>query len=404
MPSLYDSFLKGIAKSKQWQQQFTESQTSSKAFDDSFLILAPEIFVSTKESHKLLEQIGERASASIVAVIGSKLCGKSTAIHQAVQNINDNGHKQDDKNKIFRALYKSCDDNFAKWWEETDFSSTQFFFFDHIYPIWDNFDEQSFQDLLERSKQDEILIIVILDSIEHYQLEKRFKHESITIFGKNLEKKKLQFNHPSSLEIEQIIKRRADFIGRPFVFPREVLSTISILSLGLPGLALWISRHLFSRLDDQDDKYVLSSSDVHKTAEYLGFIPALRLIMEHNLQNTKHPDLKNENTIWPVLDPLKEAISDGSTALLQYLTQIKGTTKSWGPILKEMVLLNHDSKIGAIKRSDLQERTGIKESSLTYQCQNLIKEKIITYSKIGREVFYELRSPVKEALELTLYG
>jgi hypothetical protein len=176
------------------------------------------------------------------------------------------------------------------------------------------------------------------------------------------------------------------------------------LSLGLPGLALWIARHLFSRLDAQDDKYVLSSSDVHKTAEYLGFIPALRLIMEHNIQNTKQPDLKIEYPIWPVLEPLKEAINEGSTTLLQYLTKIKGTTKSWGPILEEMVLLNHDSKIGAIKRSDLQERTGIKESSLTYQCQNLIKERIVNYSKIGREVFYELRSPIKEALELTFFG
>ncbi|MHA2074125.1 MAG: hypothetical protein ACW97X_05870 [Candidatus Hodarchaeales archaeon] len=404
MPSLYDSFLKGIAKSKQWQQQFTESQTSSKAFDDSFLVSAPEIFVQTKESNKLLEQIGERAGASIVAVIGPKRCGKSTAIHQAVKNINDHGDKQDDEDKKFRALYKSCDDNFAKWWEETDFSSTQFFFFDHIYPIWDNFNEQSFQDLLERSKQEEILIIVILDSIEHNRLETRFKPEPITIFGKNLENKKLLFNRPSSLEIEQIIKRRTDFIGRPFVFPREVLTTISIMSLGLPGLALWIARHLFSRLDAQDDKYVLSSSDVHKTAEYLGFIPALRLIMEHNIQNTKQPDLKIEYPIWPVLEPLKEAINEGSTTLLQYLTKIKGTTKSWGPILEEMVLLNHDSKIGAIKRSDLQERTGIKESSLTYQCQNLIKERIVNYSKIGREVFYELRSPIKEALELTFFG
>ncbi len=97
--------------------------------------------------------------------------------------------------------------------------------------------------------------------------------------------------------------------------------------------------------------------------------------MEHNIQNTKQPDLKNENPIWPVLDPLKEAINEGSTTLLQYLTKTKGTTKSWGPILEEMLLLNHET--GNIKRSDLQERTGVKESSLTYQCQNLIREKIL---------------------------
>lgn len=402
MPSLYDSFLKGIAKSKEWQQHFTESQTSSKVFDDNFLVSEPEVFVPTKESHKLIEQIGKRAGASLVAVIGPKRCGKSTAIQQAVKIINDNGEKQLDEDKRFKALYKSYDDNIARWWEETDFSSTQFFFFDHIYPSWNNFTEQSFQDLLERSKQKKILIIVILDSIEHSWLESRFKPEPITIFGQKLEKKEIIFNHPSSIEVERIIKRRAEFIGRPFVFPREVLSTIGILSLGLPGLALWITRHLFSRLDDQDDKYVLSTSDVHKTAEYLGFIPALRLIMEHNLQNTKQPDLKNESPIWPVLDPLKEAINEGSSTLLQYLTKVKGNTKSWKPILKEMLLLDH--KTGDIKRSDLQERTGIKESSLTYQCQNLIRDRIINYYKTGREVYYELRSPVKEALELSHFG
>ena len=146
----------------------------------------------------------------------------------------------------------------------------------------------------------------------------------------------------------------------------------------------------------------MTTHSAHHTAEILGFSPALKLIIEHNLRYTLQPDHNVKKQVWPILEPLKEGINEGSSTLLQYLTKIKGISKSWLPILEEMLLLNHET--GNVKRSDLQERTGIKESSLTYQCQNLIKEKIVNYSKVGREVYYELRSPIKEALELTFFS
>jgi hypothetical protein len=335
-----------------------------------------------------------------MAVIGPKRSGKSSTIQQIVNSINEYEESKttnDDQNK---AIYKAYDDNFWSWWDETDFSMTQIFFFDHIYPIWQNFTEQSFQDLLKRSKKHNILVVVILDSVEHHWLKLKSKSKPILIFGKR--PYEFSFKHPSPLEIVNIIKKRTEYIGKPNLFSLEILTTLGTISLGLPGLALWLCRHLISLVNGQEEKVELTTHSAHHTAEILGFSPALKLIIEHNLRYTLQPDHNVKKQVWPILEPLKEGINEGSSTLLQYLTKIKGISKSWYPILEEMLLLNHET--GNIKRSDLQERTGIKESSLTYQCQNLIKENIVTYSKVGREVYYELRSPIKEALEITFFG
>lgn len=362
------------------------------AFRDDFILKSPDSFVLTNEVHQLSQLLGQILNASStkeeicsqVTIIGPQRSGKSTSVQQIANELNQNLGKN-------YTQYRAYDSHFWSWWEEAEFNSTQLFFFDNIYPIWNHLTRQSFEDLTNRSGHKRILIVTILSSIEHHWLRFSQKTSRIKIF--DTESFEFHFKRPSPLEIESIIKKRAECLGKPSLFSPEVLDAIQKRSLGLPGLALWLIRNTILDLENQEKGEVTSTS-IHKTAQYLGFGPALKIIYEHDLQSSQQENEK----IWPELQ--KDNLD--SSPLVQSLTQLKSVTSSWKPLLEEMLLLTQQNNV--IKRSELQERTGIKESSLTYQCQNLVKEKIVSYSKKGREVFYQLRTPVKEALELTLFA
>ena len=234
--------------------------------------------------------------------------------------------------------------------------------------------------------------MTILNTIEYQQL--RFSHKTSRIKVFDTEPFEFSFKRPSFLEIEYIIKKRAETLGKPNLFSSKVLKTIGDYSLGLPGLALWIVRELIATIESQEEWQKITPALVHRIAQYLGFGPALKIVYDHDRDSLHQDEQVIKNRVWPILQ-------DNSN-LIRSFNQLKGATQSRKPLLEEMVLLAHQDS--DIKRSELQERTGIKESSLTYQCQNLVKEKIVSYSKQGREVSYQLRSPVKEALELTLFS
>lgn len=372
---------------------FEETRSLADAFRDDFILKSPDSFVLTKEVHQLSQLLGQILNASSkkeeicsqVTIIGPQRSGKSTTVQQIANELNQNLGKD-------YTQYRAYDSHFWSWWEEAEFNSTQLFFFDNIYPIWSHFTRQSFKDLTNRSSHKRILVVTILNSIEHHWLRFSQKTSRIKIF--DTEPFEFHFKRPSHLEIENIIKKRAECLGKPSLFSPEVIDAIQKRSLGLPGLALWLIRNTILDLENQE-KGEITSTSIHKTAQYLGFGPALKIIYEHDLQSSHQENEK----IWPEL--YKDNNLD-SSPLMQSLTQLKSIASSWKPLLEEMLLLAQQND--EIKRSELQEKTGIKESSLTYQCQNLIKEKIVTYSKKGREVFYQLRTPVKEALELTLFA
>ncbi|UCG02182.1 MAG: hypothetical protein JSW11_21645 [Candidatus Heimdallarchaeota archaeon] len=322
---------------------------------------------------------------SQLIIIGPQRSGKSTSVQQIANELNRNLGED-------YTQYRAYDSHFWSWWEEADFNPTQLFFFDNIYPIWSHLTQQSLKNLTDRSRHERILVVTILNSIEHYWL--RFSHKTSRIKVFDTEPFEYHYKRPSPPEIENIIKKRAECLGKPSLFSPVVVNAIQKRSLGLPGLALWLTRNVILDLENQE-KGEITPGSIHKTAQYLGFDPALKIIYEHDLQSSQ----SNDDKIWPELQ--KDNNID-SSPLIQSLTQLKSITTSWKPLLEEMLLLALQNN--KIKRSDLQERTGIKESSLTYQCQSLIKEKIINYSKKGREVFYQLRTPVKEALELTLFA
>ncbi len=395
--SIYDSFKHGKAKAKEWTQRFDESQSIIKAFEDNFVELAPDSFLFTKEVHRLSQVLGSTVSSpeapSQITITGPQRIGKSTALRSIAKDLNSNIKEN-------YAIYKKYDDTFWSWWEEADFGSTQIFFFDNIYSIWDLLTIQSYNDLLERSKFERIIIVTVLNNIERHWLHLSEKNTKLNVFNSDIFE--FQYKRCSLNEIENIIKKRLEVIGKAEFFSNDVLKTVSILSLGLPGLALWFMRHIISQQERQEKPQGITIPFVHRIAEYIGFKPALKVIIEHNLQYTQQTDQYMQKKFWPILHPLKELSYNNSSSLLQSLEKSKIITKSWLPILEDMLLLNQ--REGAIKRSELQERTGVKESSLTYQCQRLIKEKILTYNKDGREVYYQLGSPVKEALELTLFN
>lgn len=347
----------------------------------------------TNEVHKLSQLLGQILNASSsqdelcsqVTVIGPYRCGKSTSVQQITNELNKNLGKD-------YAQYRAYDSHFWSWWEETEFTSSQIFFFDDIYPIWSHLTQQSLEDLTNRSSHERVLIVTILNSIERHWL--RFSQNTSRIKIFDIDPYEFHFKRPSTLEIKKIIRKRAEYLGKPNLLSPQVLDAIQKRSLGLPGLALWLTRNTILDLENQE-KVELTPSLVHKTAEYLGFNPALKIIYEHDFESSQQDDEK----IWP---ELHKSNNLDSSPLIQSLDQLKSISNSWKPLLEEMLLLAQQND--GIKRSELQERTGIKESSLTYQCQNLVKEKIITYSKKGREVFYQLRTPVKEALELILFA
>ncbi len=398
LPSIYDAFKKGESQAKDWKQHFKETRSIANAFKDNFVLKSPDSFVFTKEGLRLSERLGQILKASSleeeicpqIIIVGPQRSGKTTTVRQIATELNQ--HRGKDYTQ-----YRAYDSNFWSWWEEADFNSTKIFFFDNIYPIWSYFTRQSYEDLINRSSHDKILIVTILNCIEHQWLRLSQKTSRIKIF--ETEPFEFHFKRPSALEIENIIKRRAESIGKPSLLPSEVLKAIGELSLGLPGLALWLVRNLISNLENQETWQKVTPELIHSIAQYLGFSPALKIIYKHDFHSLHQTDHEISNKVWPVLQSVLE---NRNSPLMQSLKQLKGVTLSWKPLLEELLLIAQQNNI--IKRSELQERTGIKESSLTYQCQTLVKEKIVTYSKTGREVFYQLRTPVKEALELALFG
>ncbi len=327
----------------------------------------------------------EKEICSQVTIIGPQRSGKSTAVQQIANVLNR--HRGKDYSQ-----YKAYDSNFWSWWEEAEFKSTKIFFFDNVYPIWSNLTRQSYEDLINRSSFDRILVVTILNTIEYQQLRFSHRNSRITVF--EAVPFEFPFKRPTFLEIENIIKQRAETLGKPNLFPSDVLKAIGDHSLGLPGLALWIVREVIAQLESQEKWQKITPALVHSIAQYLGFGPALKIVYEHDRTSLHQNEQEIRNRVWPILQE--------NSHLIQSFNQLKGATQSRKPLLEEMLLLAHQNN--DIRRSELQERTGIKESSLTYQCQNLVKERIVTYAKQGREVNYQLGSPVKEALELTLFA
>ncbi|MHA1945951.1 MAG: ArsR/SmtB family transcription factor [Candidatus Hodarchaeales archaeon] len=395
MRTVFDSFQEGKKQARQLKESFDRSENIINAFEDDFLYSNYEFCLNTNEIQRLSHLLGQLVntvslsdSVQTIAMVGPQRSGKTTAARFISEEINK-------KFKSQYTHYVKYSEKFWDWWENVDFKETQILFFDGIFPIWNNLTEQSLKDLEKRSQYDKVIIVVILNTIEYHWLRLQAKKSSPLIFGKKAFE--FHFKKPSQLEIEQMLKLRIEAIGNKQLLSNDVIKSVSILSLGLPGLALWLTRHL--PFSDNEDREIRTPTleDLHIVTKRLGFEPALRIVIENNLQISQELKTIPKKEIWPIIDPLREI----SSAFSQSLKQVKKISTSRLPILEEMIILDHLE--GTVKRSSLQERTGIKDSSLTYQCQNLIKEDIVTYFRDGREVFYQLTSPIKEALQLLFF-
>ena len=398
MPALFDSFQKGQKESKNWKLHFETSRSLSNFFVDDILDTYPSLFVPTTESLRLSQLLGQITEASKdmnetpqINIIGPHRSGKTATVKEIMRELNKNQHSNYVK-------YLSYNDDFWSQWEEENFTSTQIVFLDHIYPIWNNFTSHSLKDLRERSSNEKIIIVTLLSSLEHHWLRIAQNSPIIKLFEK--EPYEYLYKRPLIQETVQIIQKRLENAGKPDLLSQNVLRTISIISLGLPGLALWITRNYLSQPEDKIKAKEITPTYIHDLATYLGFKPALKIIMESNSDISGLNEELSTHNLWPLVEPLKKLQKQGSSSLLSELENSKVATKTSKSILEEILILARNN--GEIKRSELLERTGIKESSLTYQCQKLVKERIVSYSKAGRDVYYHIESPVKEALELIL--
>jgi hypothetical protein len=392
MRSIFDSFQEGKKRASQWKEHLEESQEIFNIFTDEYILKNPNTCVNTDEIHRITHLLGQIVNAPIfssdirsISIIGPNRVGKTSTGQIITRELNEKLGKN-------YALYKHYDEYFWDWWEDTNLTDTQILILDNVFPIWNDLTSSSYQDLIKRTKYEKIVIVQILDSSEHSWLRMKYKKSVPEIFGHK--PYEINFRRGRAAEIEQILKRRIESTGKLKILSADILKAISILSLGLPGLALWICRRIpQDRLDEKRDSE-FTIKEFYQYLQNLNFNPAIGIVVQNNHQISQELNTIPKNKMWPLVEPLSTISSDVS----QSLKQIKKLASTRLPILEEILILNNI--FGTIKRSDLHERTGIKDSSLTYQCQQLVKENIISYFKEGREVYYQLNSPMKEALEL----
>ena len=392
MRSVFDSFQEGKKQASQWKEQLEESQELFNIFTDDYIAKNPSTCVNTEEIHRITHLLGQIVNTPVsssnirsMSIIGPNRIGKSSA----AQIISNELTKKLGSNY---AQYRNYDGYFWDWWEEADLNDTQILFLDNVFPVWNDLTSSSFRDLLKRTKYEKMVVALILDSSEHLWLRLKFKKSVPGIFGQK--PFEIRFRRGRASEIEQILRKRVESTGKLNLLSNDLLKAISILSLGLPGLALWICRRIpFDRLNKETESD-FSIKELYHFLHNLNFEPAIKIVIQNNFQISQELNAINKNEMWPLIEPLSAISSD----IGQSLKQIKKLASTRLSILEEILILNNI--FGTIKRSDLHERTGIKDSSLTYQCQQLVKENIISYFKEGREVYYQLNSPMKEALEL----
>jgi hypothetical protein len=388
-----DSFEQGKAEAKEWKEREDELQSLYDIFKDNIIPISknPDLFLTTDEVMRLSRFLGRnREKNAPILLTGPQRCGKSTAVQ-----LIENGLK-----RKYKVLYQPIGDShqFASWWEDFDFGVYDIVIFDNINEtVWGHFVEENFE---RNFAENNTLPVGILNSSESYLHQMRLQSSIIPFFNQE-NTKVFQFKRYSVDDIKEMVKKRSESLGYPNFFSKDVIDIISVLSLGLPGLAFWLVRHVLSNQMFKSKTQNITVSTIHEIADYTGFGPALKLIIEHN-NRSQHQEMSSRR-FWPILKPLQQTTNEFSP-LIQYLMKKRQISTSWSPLLEEILLLNQKQENSSIKRSELQERTGIKESSLTYQCQRLVQEKIIGYEKEGREVNYHLRSPAKEALEFIFFG
>ncbi len=389
-------FLEGKKHSRHWREQLNFSQMLKKLFQDDFTDSFPQCYVNTNEIQRLSRLLGQMVEDDpqpneilSLTLLGPQRIGKSSAacfISQEINTIMGPHYSR----------YVKYDQNFWEWWEETDLSQTQIFFFDDIFPIWDDLSFSSFKDLLHRSKYDKIVVVTLLNSIEDHWLRRKSKSEELVLFGHT--PLFFHFKRPEQSEIKEILEKRIGTLESSLFLPQNVLQYASVLSFGLPGLALWLMRKLPLKVIERNQVQRFSLEEFQEIVSRLNFEKAIKLILDNNSRILQEDIEETGREYWPISTPLKEI----SPSFLRSLSRIKKQLIPKKGILEEMILLDYLE--GSIQRSELQDRSGIKDSSLTYQCQSLLKSGIISYFKEGREVFYRLSSPVKEVLELLFFN
>ncbi|MFW9854600.1 MAG: hypothetical protein ACFFFG_06050 [Candidatus Thorarchaeota archaeon] len=375
LPSFIDSFKQAKDQAKKRKAQYENSQLLLEAFSDEFELTRqkPNLTVDTEQISVLANKIAwiDEIKKDVVVIHGPRRSGKSTAALIAVNQLQaEYGPKY--------AQYRLYDPEFWAWWEDVDLSNTKFLVLDSVFPIWRDLKQESLENLQYRAKKHKLVVLVIISTLEYYWLRQGAPDTNLMVFDKPGEFH--PFGISKTREIVEIIQSRIRWSQQPSPFSPEAIQAIATLSFGLPGLAIWLVRNILNGIPSLGvgiEVPRLELPDLEHWISQLRYIPALKLLARFS----RFEEFVNAEGIVNLLGTPMRPFSESQTT-----------------ILDEMLLLNHET--GIIQRSELQARTGIKESSLTYSCQGLVQEKLVKYMKIGREVNYQLNSPVKEALEL----
>ncbi len=367
--------------------QFDETTIWSKVFDNQYLHDEPNVFIETSAYKQLLGQLSglisriQTYSHDIhhLVVVGPDHVGKSSALQDIADYINQVEENSPTFMQFLRKTRKEDDSDVADIYSlvhSLNFEKTCILALDD-FELKQNTVNWIGDYVHSQSKFDKVLIISTLNLRQYLNLYG--KKNSVPLV------ERFDFLPCSINEVVEIINNRLENIGYSNFIPRDVLTTLGALSFGLPGLALWFIQSVIHQ--SQDPAVFTDNARIHKIASFLDYSPALRVLSEINRYRLYIHEL---TTISPQESPLVQAISS------QYKIN-----KSWNELIKTIL----ESPDSTVQRSELQERDGIaKDSSLTYQCQRLVQDKIVKYEKNGRNVNYSIITPVKEALELTLYN
>lgn len=415
--------------------------TFSGIFYNDYVNNVPEAYVDSTSSFKkfmsninwLLDQNKSRA----VFLIGPTRSGTSAAMRHLkyLTNIEQEDYVKYfdyEESSVIDSDYPSHVDeklsSLDNWWTNTDFSETKIILMDNL-PVgifnWFENISEPLDDLKSRSNHDEILVIISMNKMMlSYLRDKSLDYEP-TVFG--MVPDIIHFQRAKRHEIKDMLKRRMNANGqqRSRPFTDSIIEIICNLSLGLPGLALWLCRSAlkFQKRWDKPDQFI-------NFIEHIGLFSSLKLIRTISSDGSA---IFGVDT-WPFLQILQKIkISQtksqkliSETGTINYLTQYLTNNKKRlisdfnhpyasirVELLKKIAVTSIETDL--VPRSTLKplfviEKEGetsnvekVQESKLTYHTQKLIHERAIKLWKSGKETLYSLRSPMKEAVEFALF-
>lgn len=271
----------------------------------------------------------------------------------------NNNNENPDKGEV--ADFKN---GFDQWLVDTDFSKTSALIIDHADMVLERLDVYCREIRAEVGEKPFCIVCVLSPLVYDLMLQDipEIKDEFFAdvLWIRPMKKEEiipLLKTRMDSVRMENFTKESKDAEITPFT--EESLNLIAEHSFGLPGLALYIARECMRQAHDFG-KDIIDKDIVDFSARALGFDVA-RQIVEGKLKFSK---TKREI--------LESVVIRGRFATIQ-----KGVTGQ-----------------------ELLQKLEVAPSTLSYHFQDMSSKGVLVGARIGLNVFYRVKRPVKDALEI----